>query len=148
MKKGLLKRLNINRESVKRVLRQALSPTFLVCLTGAFLLWFSTELSLEYTTAMPLNLRIDGQRFRVTAIVSGRGSTIVAQRLSLKNKLSLSLDELSKKSSTEREGALVITPASLKKAINAKISKLTVDELIYVPEFVPQPKSEPEPAAE
>ncbi len=87
MKKGLL---NITADKTRKVLRQAVSPAFLVSLLCSALLWYTTRLSNEYDTDIPLNIRIDGQKYRLTATVSGRGSTILAQRLSLKRRLRLS----------------------------------------------------------
>lgn len=129
--------LNITGDKVRRVLQQALSPTFLFILLASALLWYTSKLSHQYDTELPLGIRIDGQKYRLTAIVSGRGSAILAQRLSLKRKLSFTLDELSPRPSRTTLGALTIAPASLQKAINGKISDLVVVEVIDAPEFIP-----------
>ncbi len=129
-------------ENIRKVLRQALSPAFLLILLGSCLLWYTSKLSYDYTTEMPLNVRIDGQRYRLTAIVSGRGSTLVAWRLSLKSRLDFTLDELSAKPSPDTEGALVISPESLQKVLSNHLTSLQVVEVIDAPEFVP--RTEPE----
>ncbi len=134
MKKGLL---NITGDQVRKVLREALTPTFLIILAGSALMWYASRLSIEYTTEMPLSIRIDGEKYRLTAMVTGRGSVILAQRLSLKRKLNFVLDELSSRPSRETPGSLTITGTSLQRAINGKISDLTVVEVIEAPEFVP-----------
>jgi hypothetical protein len=139
MEKRSQKKYVFNRDSVKSVLQQALSPAFLLILLGSCLLWFATKLGYEYTTEMPLNLRIDGQKYRITAQVTGRGSTLLAQRLSLKSPLNLTLDELSSRSSRETPGALTITPASLQRAINGTINELVVKQIVNAPEFIPAP---------
>lgn len=136
MKKGLL---NITAEGVRRTLREALSPTFLIILLGAALLWYTSKLSHKYDAEIAMGIRIDGQKYRLTAIVRGRGSAIVAQQLSLKTPLSFTIDELSQRHSRKNLGAFVIAPASLQKAINGKINS---DELVIVqvtdaPEFTP-----------
>lgn len=136
------KQLDIDRERVVKVLRQALSPTFLLILLGSFLLWYTSKLSYDYTTEMPLDLRIDGQRYRITAIVTGRGSVLVGQRLSLKGPLHITLDELSTSPSTETEGALTITAASLQNAINGKTRELNITQIVDAPDFVPAPPEE------
>ncbi|MDR2890076.1 MAG: hypothetical protein LBV18_00455 [Alistipes sp.] len=136
----MLKGFNINRERVIGVLRQALSPAFLLILLVSCLLWFTTKLGYEYTSQMPLKVRIDGQKYKVTALVTGRGSTILAQRLSLKSPLDLSLDDLSSRSSRQTKGALTITPASLQRAINDAVNELKVEQIVEAPEFVPAPK--------
>lgn len=138
----MLRRFKINREKIAGVLRQALSPAFLLILFVSCLLWFTTKLGYEYTSQMPLNVRIDGQKYRVTALVQGRGSTLMAQRLSLKSPLNLSLDDLSSRSSRETEGALTITPASLQRAINDVINELKVVQIVEAPEFIPAPEEE------
>lgn len=129
----------ITREGLRKMIREALSPTFLVILLASALLWYASRLSDEYTTDMQIGIRIDGQKYRITATVSGRGSAILAQKLSLKRKLSFALDELSSRPSRETAGALTITPASLTRVINAKISDLTIMEVVEAPEFVPDP---------
>lgn len=121
------------------MLRQALSPTFLVILLGATVLWYISKLSNEYETEMSLNLRIDGQKYKPTVIIHGRGSDILARQLSLKSRLNFTLEELSPRPSRKTLGALTITPASLMKAINEKISGgLKVMEVVEAPEFAPQ----------
>ncbi|MDR2912602.1 MAG: hypothetical protein LBV38_04795 [Alistipes sp.] len=137
---------NITRDRAQKTLRQALSPTFLFILMGAALLWYTTKLGYEYSTEIPVNLRIDGQRYRLTAIVSGRGSTILAQQLSLKSALSFTLDEFSSRPSRETPGALTITPASLQRVINGKITDLVIVQVVDAPEFVPAPPEEVEEA--
>ncbi len=130
----------ISADAIRSLLRQALSPAFLLILLGSCLLWFTSKLGYEYKTEMPLKVRIDGQKYRLTAVVSGRGSTLVAQRMSLKSPLSLSLDELSSRSSRETPGALIITPASLQRAINDVINDLKIEQIVEAPEFTPEPK--------
>lgn len=142
MKKSILKKLNINRETLRELLRHALSPVFLVLLLSSFVLWYTTKLGKEYTTQMPLNVRIDGQRYRLTAEVHGKGSTLMAQRLALKSKINIALGELSVKPSPDDPSALVITPASMLKAIDSKISEIKVLQIIDMPDFN---LGEPEP---
>jgi hypothetical protein len=135
MKKGLLA---IVADKIRGVFRQALSPTFLVILVISVMLWYASKLSKDYTTDIPMNISIDGQKYRLTATVKGRGSTILAQRLSLKRRLSFTLDELSSRRSRETPGAYTITPASLKRAIGEKISDdLEITGVIDAPEFIP-----------
>ncbi len=145
MKKGLL---NIFAEKTRKVLRQALSRTFLVCLLCSAVLWYAGRLNSEYDTEIPLNIRIDGQKYRLTATVTGRGSTILAQRLSLKRRLSFTLDELSPRPSRQNLGALTIAPTSLQRAINSKITDLTVVQVIDAPEFIPEAAEEEEETKE
>lgn len=104
-----------------------------------------SKLSYDYTTDIPINVHIDGKKYRLTATVTGRGSKIVAQRLSLKSRLDVALSDLSYRASPETEGAIMITPASLERAINARITDLTIDEVVEAPDFVPAP---PEPELE
>lgn len=137
-----MKRFNIDSERLKKLFHQAISPVFIMILMGSCLLWFIKKLDHEYTATIPLNVWIDGQKYRMAAIVTGRGSTIVAQQMSLKSKLHLTLDELSTRRSREKEGALTITPASLGRAINAKINGLKVDQVVEAPDFIPAPADE------
>jgi hypothetical protein len=141
MKKGLF---TIVADKTRRVIRQAASPTFLIIVVISVLLWYATELSKNYDTDIPLNIRIDGQKYRITATVSGRGSSILAQRLSLKRRLAFTLDELSPRPSRKTLGALTIAPTSLQRAINGKINDLIIVEVLEAPDFVPPAKEEEE----
>ncbi|MDR2890788.1 MAG: hypothetical protein LBV18_04200 [Alistipes sp.] len=134
MKKGLL---NFVRDRIMGAVRLALSPTFLFILLGAALLWYTSKLSYDYETEMPLTIRIDDQKYRLTAIVSGRGSNILAHQLSLKSTLGFTLDELVSRPSRETTGALTITPASLQRAIGDKIDDLQIVQVLEAPEFLP-----------
>ncbi len=138
-------KFKINRETLKKVVQQALSPAFLIILLGSFLLWYMTKLSHDYNNVeMPLNVRIDGQRYRVTAVVNGRGSVLMAQRLALKGKINLKMDELTARKSKENPDALTITPASLQRAIDAKTSEIKVTQIVDAPDFIPAPEPEKE----
>ena len=141
MKKGLF---NITGDGVRKVVREALSPTFLIILLGSALLWYTSKLSNSYDTEIPLSVRIDGQRYRFTAIVSGRGSAIMARQLSLKRRPSFTLEELSSHPSRETPGALTITPASLLKAFNGKNTDLIIGQVTEAPDFIPEPVEEAE----
>jgi hypothetical protein len=134
--------LTVVSDKTRRVLRQALSPTFVGVLLISGLLWYASKLSENYVTDIPLNVKIDGQKYRVVATVKGSGSTILAQRLSLKRKLNFSLDELSSRVSRKTLGALTITHTSLQRAINNKIDGLEIVEVIEAPDFVPSGKEE------
>lgn len=142
MKNNEYKKLHINRDRVKKVIKQALSPAFLVILLGSFLLWYTTKLNYEYTTEMPLNVWIDGQKYKVTATVSGRGTSLMAQKLSLKSRVNLKLDELSTRRAEDDPDALTFTAKSLQKAINNKITDLQIVEIVEAPAFTPESKKE------
>jgi hypothetical protein len=148
MKKGFFKKLNINRESISKLLKHTVSPVFLVLLLSSFVLWYTTKLGKDYDIEMPLNVRIDGQRYRVTAQVQGKGSTIMAQRLSLKSKISIKLTDLKVRKSAENPNALIITPSSLVKAIGSKTNDLKVVQIIEMPDFQPKQPKEPKKSKE
>ncbi len=132
--------LNITGDSVRKVAREALSPTFIFILLSSALLWYTSKLSHEYTTDIPLGIRIDGQKYRIAVTIRGRGSHIMAQRLSLKSRLGFTLDELSSRRSTETPGALIIAKTSLQNAINSKINDLVIVQVTEAPEFTPSPR--------
>jgi hypothetical protein len=149
MKKGFFKRLNINIESVRKLLGHAISPVFLVLLLSSFVLWYATKLGENYDIEMPLNVRIDGQKYRVTAEVQGKGSTLLAQRLSLKSKISIKLTELKARKSPDSPNTLIITPESLIRAISSKTNDLKVVQIIEMPDFqVEKPKEKQEQPSE
>jgi hypothetical protein len=143
MKQGFFKKLNINRESISSLLKHALSPVFLLLLLSSFVLWYTTQLSKDYDIEMPLNVRIDGQKYRVTAQIQGKGTTIMAQRLSLKSKINIKLSELKVSKSLDNPDALIITPTSLLRAIDSKTSDLKVVQIIEMPDFQLDETKEP-----
>lgn len=147
MKKNEIKIPRVRKENFKKILRHFLSPVFLVLLLSSFLLWYTTKLGYDYTTEIPLNIRIDGQKYRITALVTGRGSMLTAQKLSLKSKINLKLEELSSRPSPDNPGSLIITPGSLQSAINAKVNDLKVLQIIEAPEFTPEPRDEKKQSA-
>ncbi len=140
MKKGVLSSLG---ERARRLLRQALSPAFLLILAGSVVLWYTSKLGYDYTTEMPMNVRIDDQKYRLSAIVSGRGSTLVAWRMSLKSRLNISLDELTTSPAPDSlGGGVLIAPESLQKALSDRLTSLQVVEVIDAPPFKPEPEPE------
>lgn len=142
----MTKKSYISRERMKGMLGQILSPAFLIILLGSFLLWYMTKLSHEYTTEIPLNVRIDGQKYGITAVVSGRGSLLMAHKLSLR-KVNLHAEELTMRRSKDIPGAMTITNSSLLKAISAKTGGLKVVQIVDAPDFIPEPEEPEEPSA-
>lgn len=136
MKRGLH---NITGEAVRKAIREMLSPTFLLILSGVTLFWFASRLNIQYPTEMSLSIRIDGEKYRFDAIVSGRGSAIMARRLSLKRRPDFTLEELSYRRSNETPGALTMNKVSLQRATNNKINDpdFTIVEVVDAPEFIP-----------
>ncbi len=145
MKKSLHDIVNVER--IRSLLREIASPTFLIILLGAALLWYTSKLSGQYVTEIPMHIRIDGEKYRLTAIVEGRGSAITAQRLALKRKLNFTLDELSPRPSRKTLGAFTIAPSALQNAINGKITALRIVQVMEAPEFIP-PGVEAKPETE
>jgi len=131
--------LHTTAEWARRSVRQMLSPTFLVILLAASLMWYTSKLNRPYDTEMGLDIRIDGQKYRMTAIVSGRGTAILARKLSLKRSQNFTLDELSARRSRTNVGAYTFAPASLQKAINDRLGNdFVVVSVTDAPEFVPR----------
>lgn len=125
-------------ERARRIVRQMLSPTFLVILLTAAVIWYASKLNNPYDTEMALYIRVDGQKYRVTTIVSARGSAILARKLSLKRLQNFTLEELSARRSRTNVGAYTFAPASLQKAINDRLGDdFVIVSVVDAPEFVP-----------
>lgn len=148
MKKRLFGKLNINRESIGKLLGHAISPVFLVLLLCSFVLWYTTKLGRDYDIEMPLNMRIDDQKYRVTAQVQGKGTTLLAQRLSLKSPINIKLTELKVRKSLDNPNALIINPESLTRAISSKTNDFKVVQIIEMPDFQVELPKEKEERAE
>lgn len=133
MKKVNFKKININKETFRRLLKHALSPVFLVLLLSSFVLWFTTQLGIVYDTEIPINIRIDGQKYRITADVRAKGSTLMAQRLSLKSKISLKSSELTAKPSPDDPAWLIVDEGALRALVNSKTSDLEIKKITTLP---------------
>jgi hypothetical protein len=132
------KKPNKYMDSIRKVLGRALSPAFLLILLSSCLLWYMAKLSHEYTAEIPLKLRIDGRKYRVEAVVTGRGSMLMAHQLSLK-KVSLRSEDLTIRPSKETPGVQTITKASLQKALTNKLGDLKIVQIEDITDFVPTP---------
>jgi hypothetical protein len=144
MKKRLL---TVVADKIRGVIRQALSPTFLIILVISVMLWYALKLNNVYETDIPINIGIDGQKYRITATVKGRGSTILAHQLSLKRRLNFTLDDFSIRRSRETPGAYTISPTSLQRVINERMkekSDVEIKGVVESPEFVPSADKEDE----
>jgi hypothetical protein len=135
----MYKKSDNHKANIKKVLGRVLSPAFLIILLTSFLLWYMAKLSHEYTAEMPLNIRIDGQKYRVTAVVNGRGSLLTAHQLSLK-KVNIRSEELAMRPSEEASGAFTITETSLQKALTNRLGNVKIVQIVEIPDFIPETK--------
>ncbi len=119
------------KDKLRNVLKHVLSPVFLGLLAVSFMLWYIIKLSYTYTTEMPINILVDGQKLRVTCVVQGQGSTL--QRFRMFSRINVKRSELAVSPSPDNPDMLVISPQSLEKAISVKSNDFKILSITDIP---------------
>ncbi|UKI39239.1 MAG: hypothetical protein L6V35_09035 [Alistipes putredinis] len=107
------------KDSLRKFFGQLISPVFVTLLFASLTLWYVSKLGYTYTTEMPVNINIDGQRLKVTCLVEGRGTALWGQRMSLRNKINIKSSELKTRPS-DNPPYVIIDSASLGKVLSLK----------------------------
>ena len=111
------------------------SPVFLALLFASFVLWYISKLDYDYTTEMPVTVRIDGKKFRVECVVKGKGHRLFAHKFYMSNRVDLKWDDVEISPSSVNPQAVVISPYSLQEAISARNSDIVILSIGPVPEI-------------
>lgn len=129
-------------ESVFRYLRRYISPVFFVLLLASFILWYIAKLNYTYTTELPLQVNVDGEKFRVSCVVEGVGTNLFGYRVYMSKRLRVPLSELKYTTVSTEEGEphyLKIDSMSLHNALTVRLSDIKVISVGSVPE-IPDPR--------
>ena len=113
------------RNIFKYLYGQRLSPSFLVMLALAFLLWFVTKLGYVYTVEMPVTINLEGNQFEVACVVEGNGRHLMKYRAKRKRNIDLERTEL-KLSSPDKLGFQSVDQVSLLAAVARRYSDIRV----------------------
>ena len=127
------------KDSLRKFLGQLISPVFITMLVAALILWYVSKLSYTYTTEMPVNINIDGQRIKVTCLVEGRGTALWGERMSLRSKINIKSSELRTRPSGNPP-YVIIDSASLGKIMSLKANSgdFRIISVTDIPEFNPE----------
>lgn len=127
------------KDSLRKFLGQLISPVFVTMLVAALILWYVSKLSYTYTTEMPVNINIDGQRIKVTCLVEGRGTALWGERMSLRSKINIKSSELRTRPSGNPP-YVIIDSASLGKIMSLKANSgdFRIISVTDIPEFNPE----------
>lgn len=109
----------------QRLFSRRLSPSFLVMLVLAFLLWFVTKLGYVYTVEMPVTINLDGNRFEITCIVEGNGRHLMKYKAKRRHYLELTPDEV-KLSAPDALGFSSVDKTSLLSALSHYYSDVRI----------------------
>lgn len=105
------------------------SPIFLTMLVISFFLWYGMKLSHVYTTEIPINVTIEGERYKVKCLVEARGTELWAQRLSISSKIEIPIADIINRADT------TISPAKVGDAIMQKVSTIKVLKVLDTSEI-------------
>lgn len=119
-------------QDFKRVSRQYTSPVFIVFLFASFVMWYIAKLNYTYTTILPFEITINGEKIRVHCMAEGVGYRLFAHPFYGRTNLRLQLSDVKTIPSEEDSTLLYITPESIKNAIttrNSDIKIISVEEI-------------------
>ncbi len=132
-------------ENIFKYLRRYISPVFLALLVASFILWYIAKLNYTYTTELPLQVNVDGEKFRVSCVVEGVGTNLFGYRVYMNKRLRVPLTELKYATipASDGENRIKIDSLSLHNAISVRLSDIKVISVGSVPE-IPDPRQEEE----
>lgn len=109
--------------------RSRVSTAFLVSLGLSFIFWYSGKLQYTYTTEMPLNVILEGEKYRVTCVVEGTGHSILSARYFERRTVKLNSSEVVVIPVDDEEGTRLVTPESLQSALALRYSEIKINSV-------------------
>ena len=128
-------------KNIFKYLRRYISPVFLALLVASFILWYIAKLNYTYTTELPFQVSVDGERFKVSCVVEGMGTNLFGYRVYMNKRLRVPLTELKYSVVHTEDGQdfVMIDSLSLHNAISVRLSDIKVISVGSVPE-IPDPR--------
>ena len=112
-----------------RFFRSKVSTAFLISLGLSFIFWYSGKLQYTYTTEMPLNVVLEGEKYRVTCVVEGTGHSILSARYFERRTVKLNTAEVTIVPVDDEEGTRLVTPESLQGALALRYSEIKIQSV-------------------
>lgn len=122
-------------------IHRCISPVFLALLVASFILWYIAKLSYVYTTELPFEINVDGEKFRVSCVVEGVGTNLFGYRVYMSKRLRIPLSELktypvpADPQEERAPGRLKIDSLSLQNAISVRTSDIKIVSVGSSPEI-------------
>lgn len=116
-------------EEYWKTFRSRVSTAFLISLGLSLIFWYSGKLQYTYTTEIPMNVVIEGEKYRVTCVVEGTGHNILSARYFGRRTVKLNPAEITTVAIEGEEGARMITPESLQSAIALRYSEIKINSV-------------------
>ena len=111
------------------------TPLFLVMLGLSFVLWYVSKLQYSYTAEVPVVVRVEGDRHRVTCVVQGSGHNILSARYFKRKPVKLKRGDVELTPVEGEVNTWEVGQESLRNAIairNADIKVVSVSRMPYV----------------
>ncbi len=122
-----------------RFAKSSISPAFIMLMCASFIMWYILKLQYTYTTDYSVLVNINGERLRVPCVIEGKGSNLLAYRVTHReikiplNDLKYTIDsQLSVEAATVVD-SIIIDPQSMHSAISIRFSDIKVISVGDVP---------------
>ena len=127
-------------QNIKRILKPYTSPVFFMFLFASFIMWYIAKLNYTYTTQLPFEITINGEKIRVHCMAEGVGYRLFAHRFYGRTNLRLQLSDVKTVPSEEDSTQLYIVPESIRNAISTRNSDIRIISVEEIPAITkPQP---------
>ena len=117
------------------MVKQRITPAFLVALGLALIFWYSGKLKYTYTAEVPVTVIIEGERHRATCIMEGTGHSIIGARYFKRKMVKLQRTDIEMKPVEGMSDTWEVAPESLQSAISVRypsLKVLSVSRLPYI----------------
>lgn len=122
-----------------RFAKSSISPAFIMLMCASFIMWYILKLQYTYTTDYSVLVNIDGERLRVPCVIEGKGSNLLAYRVTHReikiplNDLKYTIDSQLSVEAAAVVDSIIIDPQSMQSAISIRFSDIKVISVGDVP---------------
>ena len=127
--------INSGKEFIVKLCKR-ITPAFLITLAMAFIFWYSGKLGYTYTTEIPVNVEIEGQRVRTFCMVEGTGHNILSARYFKRRTVKLQRFDVDLMLVDGASNTYEISPTSLQNALSVRNSSLKIISVSRMPFIV------------
>ncbi|MDR0511291.1 MAG: hypothetical protein LBH06_09395 [Rikenellaceae bacterium] len=124
--------------TVRRLLGQYVTSTFLLFLILSAALWYVTKLGYNYTAEVPIDVSVESNAQTVKCMAEGSGYRLFMLRNFPSRSIRLSLDEVNATESPTNKGMYIIDPLSLQNAISLHFNNIKLISIEPLPEIEPK----------
>lgn len=121
-------------KKVKKTTKQLVSPLFLFLFVLAAIFWYLTKLSYTYTATIPINIDLEGNRFRVECLAEGTGYRIMAHRMFIRKYLDIKSGDVELTPAAGSWESYIVKPFSLQTALSRRYADIKIISVGEIPE--------------